>query len=406
MAGTSGIDVGDDGRVLVTATASDTVRIFEPNGNMITTINSGFVSPTDVDVGENGNFYVAHAGNTIQHFNPAGSLIETIGGPGTSDGQFQSLDGLAADRAGNVWSTESTNGRVQLFAFAPRVIGGTVRNFGNVFLGNPIATQQVYMQNDNYVLPMYVGSASLDSGADFSLPSDYLECDDVFLLPGHVCSVGVDFYPSTTGTKTDTLNLDGGWREVDLSGNAVESPTGPTGPTGATGPTGSTGATGSTGSTGSTGATGPTGTTGATGFTGPTGATGSTGPTGLTGPTGPKGPTGPSGNTATPRVNRLAEVVRVGNRPVAVVKVRCPQAACTVSQRQGRARSRGRVAMTSVMGPSRIGAGKTARFRVTVPARIRNLLTRQRSGIVNVFLAVQADKGNAIKRNVRIGIRR
>ena len=53
-----------------------------------------------------------------------------------------------------------------VFAFAPRVIGGTDRNFGSVFLGDPIGTQLVLMQNDNYVLPMYVGSASLDTGTD------------------------------------------------------------------------------------------------------------------------------------------------------------------------------------------------------------------------------------------------
>ena len=61
---------------------------------------------------------------------------------------------------------------------------------------------------------------------------------------------------------------------------------------------------------------------------------------------------------------------------------------------------------TRVQGPTRIAANGTGRFRVTVPPRIRNLLTRQRSGIVNVYLAVQEDKGNSVRRNVRIGIRR
>ena len=93
-------------------------------------------------------------------------------------------------------------------------------------------------------------------------------------------------------------------------------------------------------------------------------------------------------------------------RPVAMVRVHCPKAACTIWQRQGRARSRGRVVQTRVQGPNRIAANGTGRFRVTVPPRIRNLLTRQRSGIVNVYLAVQEDKGNSVRRNVRIGIRR
>jgi sugar lactone lactonase YvrE len=395
LTGPNGLDVASDGSVWVADYMADQVEKFDATGAPLLTIGGSgrFEFPIDVAVGEEGNIYVIDSFDRVQKFAPNGDFTEQIGSYGNAPGQFSSASAVTADWQGNLWVADFVHWRVAVFAFAPRVIGGTTRNFGDVFLGNPIATQQVYMQNDNYVLPMYVGSASLDSGTDFSLPSDYLECDNVILLPGHVCSVGVDFDPATTGTKTDTLNLAGGWREVSLTGKGVESATGPTGPTGGTGSTGPTGTTGSTGATGNTGA---------TGSTGPTG----TGATGATGPKGPTGPTGPSGNNATPHVKRLVLVRRVGAKPVAMVKVTCPRAACTVWQRQGRARSRGRVVTTRVLGPNRIGAGRSANFRVTVPARIRNLLTRRRSGIVNVYLAVQADKGNSVRRNVRIGIRR
>jgi streptogramin lyase len=415
-----GIDVADDGKVYVADSGDDEIETFQSTGTPLGAIGSSgvgpgqFVVPNDVDVGNDGDLYVSESTNRIQRFTQSGILLEEFGSTGSGPGQLQSVGGVAADRSANVWVLDNGNNRVQIFAFAPRVIGGTTRDFGNLFLGNPVPTLQVLMQNDNYVLPMYVGTASLANGTDYSLPLAYRECSQVLLLPGHVCSIGVAFNPATTGLKTDTLNLDAGWRQVSLSGTAVEGLTGPTGATGVTGSTGATGATGSTGSTGSTGATGPigpTGSTGATGASGGTGATGptgsgTTGPTGATGPTGPKGPTGPAGSNATPKVNRIADVVRVGASPVAMVRVSCPKAACTVWQRQARARAKGRVVTTSVLGPDRIGANKTASFRVTVPARVRNLLTRQRSGIVNVYLAVQADKGNSTQRNIRIGIRR
>lgn len=344
------IDVGEDNRIYALDVADDTVKIYEPDGTFVETVATGLGSPVDVTADEQGNFWVLN-----------------------SDGQ------------------------VRVFALAPRVVGGSTRNFGSSFIGSPGADQIIYMQNDNYLLPLPVGGASLDDGSQFSLVPGNQECVNVILLPGHVCGVGVRFNPTSPGSHADTLNLDGGWRTVDLSGTGVESPTGPTGPAGPTGGDGPTGPTGSDGPTGPTGGEGP---------TGPTGSNGPTGNEGPTGPTGPKGPTGPGGNAATPKVNKLANVVRVAAKPVAMVKVTCPKKACTIWQRSGKARSRGLVKVARINGPKRIGAGKVARFRVTVPAAVRKRLTRRRSGTVNVYLAVQSDQGNSIRRNVRVGIRR
>ena len=400
--GSNGIDVDDDGNVYVSASDSNEVRRYDSNGTPLGSVAPAATAPTDVDVGEDGNIYVADASNTIKEFNFAGDLLETIG-----SGQFFSLDSLAADRAGNVWGAQTGIGEIRLFAFAPRVIGGTTRNFGNVFIGNPIATQQIQMQNDNYVLPQFVGSASLDGGTDFSLPAGNLECQNVVLLPGHVCGVGVGFDPATVGPKTDTLNLDGGWREVDLSGIGAESPTGPTGATGGTGATGSTGSTGSTGGTGSTGATGGTGSTGATGGTGSIGPTGGTGEIGPTGPTGDTGPTGPSGGDAQPTITKIANVVTVhGNQRLNVAKVTCGTSPCSIDQRFSLVRSRGKRVTVNVLGPDTIAAGETARYGVKVPRSIRQRLKRSKSGAVNVYLYAVANSGNNSRRNVRAALKR
>ncbi|MBN8866878.1 MAG: NHL repeat-containing protein [Solirubrobacterales bacterium] len=398
-----GIDVADDGMVYVTDFSDGQIEKFSAYGSPMATFGSNgngpgqFSDPTDVDIGDTGNIYVSDGADRVQKISAIGTFIEEIGSPGTGPGQLSGVTGLAADQAGNVWIAEQATGRVSLFAYAPRVVGGTARDFGNVFIGNPIGTQMIYMQNDNYVLPMYVGAASLSSTTDYSLPPGSRECSQVLLLPGHVCAIGVGLSPTTPGTKTATLNLDGGWRQVSLTANAVA---GPTGPTGLTGSTGSTGATGSTGGTGATGPTG-TGATGATG-TGNTGATGPTGPSGPTGPTGKPGPGAPVVAKLSSRAVRFRPGVRVD-----VARVTCTGAPCTINGRRARIRVRGHVVRLPLLGPSQVADGKTARFGVRVPARIvRRLQPGRNSGVVMVFIAAAVEHGARTDRNMRMGAMR
>lgn len=390
---TVGLDIGPGGRVFLIDLSANQVLVYTATGTLVTQFGDTgpgtLTAPRDVDVGDDGRVYVVNATGTPVHvFNPDGSFSHELGVRGSGPGQTQGSSSLSADRAGNVAIADAADAEVDLFALSPRVIGGSERDFGYSFVGSPSATQQVLMQNTNYILPMWVGSASLDNGTDFSLPAANLECSMVFLLPGHVCAVGVRFDPLTIGAKSDTLNLDYGWREVDLTGTGVESPTGPTGPTGGTGPTG------------------PTGDPGPTGDDGPSGPSGPTGPSGPSGATGPTGPQGPAGTGATPQIRKVANVVRVGARPVAMVRVRCPRVACTVVNRQGKVRARGLIRSARVAGPNRIAANQTAVFRVTVPRPVLNRLTRRKSGSANVFLAVRSNGANSELRNMRLGLRR
>ncbi len=397
----TGLDVGSDGRIFVAEGSSDEIRIYDEFGIITGTIGESgsgagdLNDVADVDVGDDGRIYVLDSGaGDIKVYAPDGTFENSIGTAGTGNGQLSNPTALTADRAGNVWATESGTGRVSLFAFAPRVIGGTSRNFGNVFIGNPPATQQVLMQNDNYVLPMYVGSASLDGGSDFSLPANALECSQVILLPGHVCSVGVEFDPATTGAKTDTLNLDGGWREVSLTGTGVEAPTGPTGGTGLTGPTGPTGSTGDTGPTGPSGGTGP------------TGGDGPTGPTGGTGPTGPRGPKGQDGSATISKITSKTVKVEAGRTFVA--KIRCAKLKCDVFNRKATVTVRGgKKFNVKLTGPKAIAANKTAKYAIKLPAKQRKrLLKGKKSGQAIVYIFAGAEGGNWSKRNMRIGLKR
>lgn len=404
--GSNSIDVGRDGTVYVGGN-DGTVGSFSPTGTSLGALASGLSSVTDVDVGENGNVYVAVTSNEILEYTPAGGLIETIG-----SGQFVQLVGIAADRAGNVWGIQPGINAIRLFAFAPRVIGGNARNFGGVYVGSPPADTQILMQNDNYVLPMFVGSASLAQDLQFTVDPDS-ECIDVILLPGHVCAVTVTFSPGSVGGFTDTLNLDGGWRQVALSGAGLAAPEGPTGPTGpaVTGPTGPIGGTGPTGPIGGTGSTGPTGGTGPIGGTGATGATGGTGQTGPSGPkgdTGPTGPQGPQGDTGSAKVSRISSnTIKVHKGRTNVVKVKCEKVKCDVFQRSAKATVRGTTFKVQVYGPNKIGANKTATYAIKLPAKQRNrLLKGKKSGQAIVYLFAGAEEGNWTKRNMRIGLMR
>lgn len=392
-----GLDVGSDGTIFVSEGSSDEVRVYNGAGTQIDTIGESgsgvgdIGDVADIDVGNDGRIYVVDsgAGNT-KVYAPDGTFETSFGSPGIGDGQLASPNALTADRAGNVWVTETSNARVSLFAFAPRVIGGSTRDFGGIYIGSPPADNLVYMQNDNYVLPMHVGAASLTTDIQFTIPPATAECENVILLPGHVCAVGVSFSPSSPGGYTDTLNLDGGWRKVALSGAGLEAPTGPTGETG------------STGGTGSTGSTGPIGPTGGTGSTGPSGPSG---PSGGTGPTGPQGPSDDNGSAKVSRISSKTIKVRGGRTNV--VKVKCSKVKCDVFQRSAKATVRGTTFKVQVYGPNKIGANKTATYAIKIPSKQRNrLLKGKKSGQAIVYLFAGAEGGNWTKRNMRIGLMR
>ncbi len=368
------LDTDKNGQVFALDLADNTVKIYETDGTFIEEVPTGITDPLDISVDLNGNFWVL-----------------------------------------------GKNGGIRVFAHTPKVIGGDSFDFGSTYLGNAGAPRTVYMQNTNYLLPLPVGISSLDDGTQFSLLPNASDCGGRLLKAKDVCAVSVRFDPTSVGSHSDTLSLDGGLIQVGLSGQGVLSPTGATGATGGTGPigpTGETGATGATGPTGATGEVGPTGSTGptgatgdqgSTGGTGPTGATGDQGPTGETGPTGPKGPKGDPG-VEVPHISKMRSGpvrLRAGKR-INLVKVTCPRGTCEIKGRRASFRAvGGKVVRIRVVAPKRIAAGKTARVGVKVPARLVSRLTRgKRSGIATVYVAVSLKDGGRTVRNLRMGVMR
>lgn len=407
---TVGLDVGSDGSIFVVDGTLDEVRAYNIAGTQTDTIGGSgsgagdIGDAADVNIGDDGRIYVVDSGaGNIKAYAPDGTHETSFASPGSNDGELSGPNSLSADRAGNVWVTESSATRISLFARAPRVIGGSSRSLGTSYLGDDPETEMVYLQNDNYLLPQHVGSSGLATGTDFSISTANDECSNVILLPGHVCGVGVAFDPLSVGLKSDTLELDNGWREVALSGTGALTPTGPSGPTGETG---STGTTGSTGGTGPTGPIGPSGGTGATGSTGTSGPTGSSGSTGQTGPTGPQGPSGSKGQA---QVSKLSsKTVRVAGATTNVAQVKCLNVACEVLNRKATVTIRGSAKiLVPLVGPKSVAADKTAKFGIQLTAKLRNrLLKGKKSGQAIVYLSAGADGGNWTKRNMRIGLQR
>ena len=69
-----------------------------------------------VAVDEQGNVFVADFNGRIQKFDSNGNFLTQWGSRGTGEGQFlSSPDGLAIDKAGNVYATDPDNHRIQKF---------------------------------------------------------------------------------------------------------------------------------------------------------------------------------------------------------------------------------------------------------------------------------------------------
>lgn len=122
-----GIDVGPDGNVYVADTWNHRIQVFTPDGEFIRTwgqlgqldaaqLPSDFWGPRDVAVGPDGLVYVADTGNKrIQVFTAAGEYVRTIGSSGSGAGQLNEPVGLAVHSDGRVFVADTWNRRVQVF---------------------------------------------------------------------------------------------------------------------------------------------------------------------------------------------------------------------------------------------------------------------------------------------------
>lgn len=76
-----------------------------------------FNRPTGVDVGPEGDIYIADGyGNAMVHkFSPDGKLLFSWGSPGGKPGQFLLPHSVRVDKKGRVWVVDRENHRIQIF---------------------------------------------------------------------------------------------------------------------------------------------------------------------------------------------------------------------------------------------------------------------------------------------------
>jgi DNA-binding beta-propeller fold protein YncE len=125
-----------------------------------------FNRPSDVTWDRSGNIFVADGfgtNNRIAKFTRDGNFVKSWGSTGSSQGQFNTIRGLVADSAGNIYVADAGNNRIQVFdgegAFKSQITG----------VGSPQAicisggsTQYLYSSNSN-------DSESMENGEIYKL---------------------------------------------------------------------------------------------------------------------------------------------------------------------------------------------------------------------------------------------
>jgi len=78
--------------------------------------NGQFNNIGGVAVGGSGNVYVSDVGNyRIQKFTSSGAYVTQWGTQGNGNGQFQATHGVAVDASGHVYASDLGNNRIQVF---------------------------------------------------------------------------------------------------------------------------------------------------------------------------------------------------------------------------------------------------------------------------------------------------
>jgi sugar lactone lactonase YvrE len=69
-------------------------------------------------VDKEGRVWVSATNNRVQQFTNSGKFLQALGGAGTEPGQFHLPHGVALDSRGNLYVSDTMNGRIQKFTTA------------------------------------------------------------------------------------------------------------------------------------------------------------------------------------------------------------------------------------------------------------------------------------------------
>jgi hypothetical protein len=206
-----------------------------------TIADGGLSWPTEIAVDGNGNVYFADYFNSrvLKETYSSGSYTQSVIPTGSPLGN---TFGVAVDGSGNVYISDVSNTRVlkEDFAGAPPSLSFASTNVGSTSSDSP---QTVTVLN--------FGSAALTAVAPgLTLPADFTlatgsgtppDCTSSFSLAANAsCNLSIDFFPTTTGTLSETLtltdnslNASSATQSITLNGTGIGSvgPPPPTTPT-------------------------------------------------------------------------------------------------------------------------------------------------------------------------------
>ncbi len=120
----SDIDVGQNGNIFVADSGSHRILVFTPNGQFITKWGkkgegqNEFNEPQGIAIDNNGNVYVSEYGDGdhgIKVFTEDGDFITMWGRHGEGIGEFLGARGIAIDDGGNIYIADTYNHRIQKF---------------------------------------------------------------------------------------------------------------------------------------------------------------------------------------------------------------------------------------------------------------------------------------------------
>ncbi|HEX7244190.1 MAG TPA: DUF6531 domain-containing protein [Solirubrobacterales bacterium] len=108
-----------EGNVWIADSVHYRLQEFDPHGEplrQVSTFGEGIYSaPVGVGTDANDDLWVAEGQGRVLELGPKGSVVRRFGSSGTENGQFSSLQDVAADPDGHVWTIERDPPRVQEF---------------------------------------------------------------------------------------------------------------------------------------------------------------------------------------------------------------------------------------------------------------------------------------------------
>ncbi len=124
------IAINSVGNVYVADMMNHAVQAFTPNGTFLlkfgkygpATTPGAVCTPTAIAIDREDNVYVGCATGTIGIFSKEGNFLQQFGSYGSELGQFNIIKGLHIDRKGQLYVSEWTSNRIQIFPGSPSMV--------------------------------------------------------------------------------------------------------------------------------------------------------------------------------------------------------------------------------------------------------------------------------------------